>query len=220
VTLSTCCGERTLIWRYVEDRDLLGDEARARSSLLYWNSDQDQTCRARCMSPACAASTSRTRSRPAASTEAEGAKVSLQSGGNSQLLHPRRPQGSPSSPLRLGLRQGVKLFPGDVTFVLADSGHIAGVVEPARRQQVSLPGSPTSCRPRAMAGCALMRKSIPAPGGHSGPAGSNPGPAIKSRRHAPRRPHRRQPGGYVRRNAGLRSATSAGCRSAAAAGEP
>ena len=113
-----------LIWRYVEDRYLLGHEAKP-FDLLYWNSDQTNL-----PGPLHVSSLRRLYLENALATggfEAEGAKVSLQSVKIPTFIHAaRKDHISPFA----SVYKGVKLFPGDVTFVLADSGHIAGVVNP------------------------------------------------------------------------------------------
>jgi polyhydroxyalkanoate synthase len=113
-----------LIWRYVEDRYLLGHEAKP-FDLLYWNSDQTNL-----PGPLHVSSLRRLYLENALATgafEAEGAKISLQRVRTPTFIHAaRKDHISPFA----SVYKGVKLFPGDVTFVLADSGHIAGVVNP------------------------------------------------------------------------------------------
>ncbi len=113
-----------LIWRYVEDRYLLGHEAKP-FDLLYWNSDQTNL-----PGPLHTSSLRRLYLENALATgafEVEGVKVNLQSVQTPTFIHAaRKDHISPFA----SVYKGVKLFPGDVTFVLADSGHIAGVVNP------------------------------------------------------------------------------------------
>ena len=113
-----------LIWRYVEDRYLLGHEAKP-FDLLYWNSDQTNL-----PGPLHVSSLRRLYLENALATgafEVEGAKINLQSVRTPTFIHAaRKDHISPFA----SVYKGVKLFPGDVTFVLADSGHIAGVVNP------------------------------------------------------------------------------------------
>ncbi len=113
-----------LIWRYVEDRYLLGHEAKP-FDLLYWNSDQTNL-----PGPLHVSSLRRLyleNALAAGAFEAEGAKINLQSVRTPTFIHAaRKDHISPFA----SVYKGVKLFPGDVTFVLADSGHIAGVVNP------------------------------------------------------------------------------------------
>ena len=59
--------------------------------------------------------------------EVEGAKIDLRTVKTPTFIHAaRKDHISPFA----SVYKGVKLFSGDVTFVLADSGHIAGVVNP------------------------------------------------------------------------------------------
>lgn len=113
-----------LIWRYVEDRYLLGHEARP-FDLLYWNSDQTNL-----PGPLHTSSLRRLYLENALATgafEVEGAKIDLHRVQTPTFIHAaRKDHISPFA----SVYKGVKLFPGDVTFVLADSGHIAGVVNP------------------------------------------------------------------------------------------
>lgn len=113
-----------LIWRYVEDRYLLGHEARP-FDLLYWNSDQTNL-----PGPLHTTSLRRLYLENALATgafEVEGVKVDLKRVQTPTFIHAaRKDHISPFA----SVYKGVKLFPGDVTFVLADSGHIAGVVNP------------------------------------------------------------------------------------------
>jgi polyhydroxyalkanoate synthase subunit PhaC len=113
-----------LIWRYVEDRYLLGHEAKP-FDLLYWNSDQTNL-----PGPLHVSSLRRLYLENALAKgafEVEGVKVNLQRVQTPTFIHAaRKDHISPFA----SVYKGVKLFPGDVTFVLADSGHIAGVVNP------------------------------------------------------------------------------------------
>jgi len=113
-----------LIWRYVEDRYLLGHEARA-FDLLYWNSDQTNL-----PGPLHLTSLRRLYLENALAKgdfEVEGARVNLATVPTPTFIHAaRKDHISPFA----SVYKGVKLFRGDVTFVLADSGHIAGVVNP------------------------------------------------------------------------------------------
>lgn len=113
-----------LIWRYVEDRYLLGNEAKA-FDLLFWNSDQTNL-------PGPLHTTSLRKlylenALAKGSFEVEGEKVDLGAVKTPTFIHAARKDHISPFP---SVYKGVKLFPGDVTFVLADSGHIAGVVNP------------------------------------------------------------------------------------------
>lgn len=113
-----------LIWRYVEDRYLLGNEARP-FDLLYWNSDQTNL-------PGPLHTTSLRRlyldnALANGSFVVEGKPINLGAIRIPVFIHAARKDHI--SPFQ-SVYKGVKLFPGDVTFVLADSGHIAGVVNP------------------------------------------------------------------------------------------
>ncbi len=113
-----------LIWRYVEDRYLLGNEAKA-FDLLYWNSDQTNL-----PGPLHIASLRRLYLENALAKGtfmAEGEAIDLHAIKVPVFIHAARKDHI--SPFQ-SVYKGVKLFPGDVTFVLADSGHIAGVVNP------------------------------------------------------------------------------------------
>lgn len=113
-----------LIWRYVEDRYLLGNEAKA-FDLLYWNSDQTNL-----PGPLHVASLRRLYLENALAKgtfTAEGEAIDLSAIKVPVFIHAARKDHI--SPFQ-SVYKGVKLFPGDVTFVLADSGHIAGVVNP------------------------------------------------------------------------------------------
>lgn len=113
-----------LIWRYVEDRYLLGNEARP-FDLLFWNSDQTNL-----PGPLHIASLRKLYLENALARgafEVEGATVDLGSVKTPTFIHAARKDHI--SPFQ-SVYKGVKLFRGDVTFVLADSGHIAGVVNP------------------------------------------------------------------------------------------
>ena len=113
-----------LIWRYIEDRYLLGHEAKA-FDLLYWNSDQTNL-----PGPLHVTSLRRLYLENALAKgcfEVAGATVDLASVKAPAFIHAaRKDHISPFA----SVYKGVKLFRGDVTFVLADSGHIAGVVNP------------------------------------------------------------------------------------------
>jgi polyhydroxyalkanoate synthase subunit PhaC len=113
-----------LIWRYVEDRYLLGNEAKA-FDLLYWNSDQTNL-------PGPLHTTSLRRlylenALANGSFVAEGKPIDLRSIKIPVFIHAARKDHISPFP---SVYKGVKLFSGDVAFVLADSGHIAGVVNP------------------------------------------------------------------------------------------
>ncbi len=113
-----------LIWRYVEDRYLLGNEAKP-FDLLYWNSDQTNL-------PGPLHITSLRRlyldnALAKGAFEVEGRTIDLGAIKIPVFIHAARKDHI--SPFQ-SVYKGVKLFGGDVTFLLADSGHIAGVVNP------------------------------------------------------------------------------------------
>ena len=113
-----------LIWRYVEERYLLG-EAPKPFDLLYWNSDQTNL-----PGPLHLASLRRLYLENALAKgtfEIGGKPVDLKAVKAPVFIHAaRKDHISPFA----SVYKGVSLFGGDVTFVLADSGHIAGVVNP------------------------------------------------------------------------------------------
>lgn len=111
-----------LIWRYVEENYLLGQEARP-FDLLYWNSDQTNI-----PGPLHISSLRRLYLENALAKGAfqlEGKAASLKTIEIPVFIHAaRKDHISPWA----SVYKGVHLFGGDVTFLLADSGHIAGVV--------------------------------------------------------------------------------------------
>ena len=113
-----------LIWRYVEERYLLGKEAKA-FDLLYWNSDQTNL-----PGPLHLASLKRLYLDNALARGGfvvEGKAIDLKAIKAPVFIHAaRKDHISPFA----SVYKGVGLFGGDVTFLLADSGHIAGVVNP------------------------------------------------------------------------------------------
>ncbi len=113
-----------LIWRYVEERYLLGENPRA-FDLLYWNADQTNL-----PGPLHLESLRRLYIENALATGSflvDGRPVNLANVTAPVFLHAaRKDHISPFA----SVHKGVKLFGGDVTFLLADSGHIAGVVNP------------------------------------------------------------------------------------------
>ena len=113
-----------LIWRYVEDRYLLGNEAKA-FDLLYWNSDQTNL-----PGPLHVASLRRLYLENALAKgtfTVEGKTIDLGAIQIPVFIHAARKDHISPFP---SVYKGVKFFSGDVTFLLADSGHIAGVVNP------------------------------------------------------------------------------------------
>ena len=113
-----------LIWRYVEDRYLLGNEAKA-FDLLYWNSDQTNL-----PGPLHIASLRKLYLENALANggfSAEGKPVNLRAIQTPTFIHAARKDHISPFP---SVYKGVNLFGGSVTFLLADSGHIAGVVNP------------------------------------------------------------------------------------------
>jgi polyhydroxyalkanoate synthase len=113
-----------LIWRYVEERYLLGKDPRP-FDLLYWNGDQTNlpgplhlsSLRRLYIENALAGGT----------FEVEDSKIDLASIKIPVFIHAaRKDHISPFA----SVYKGVRLFGGDTTFLLADSGHIAGVVNP------------------------------------------------------------------------------------------
>ncbi|HVY89475.1 MAG TPA: alpha/beta fold hydrolase [Hyphomonadaceae bacterium] len=113
-----------LIWRYVEERYLLGEDPKP-FDLLYWNSDQTNL-----PGPLHVASLRRLYLENALAKGGfvvEGKPVDLSKIKIPVFIHAaRKDHISPFA----SVYKGVKLFGGDVNFVLADSGHIAGVVNP------------------------------------------------------------------------------------------
>jgi polyhydroxyalkanoate synthase len=113
-----------LIWRYVEERYLLGEDPRP-FDLLFWNSDQTNL-----PGPLHIASLRRLYLENALAKGgfiAEGKPVDLKQVKAPVFIHAaRKDHISPFA----SVYKGVSLFGGEVTFVLADSGHIAGVVNP------------------------------------------------------------------------------------------
>jgi polyhydroxyalkanoate synthase len=113
-----------LIWRYVEERYLLGQSPRP-FDLLYWNSDQTNL-----PGPLHIASLKSLYLENAlakGSFTIEGKPVDLSKIKAPVFIHAaRKDHISPFA----SVYKGVKLFGGEVTFLLADSGHIAGVVNP------------------------------------------------------------------------------------------
>ncbi len=113
-----------LIWRYVEERYLLGEPAKP-FDLLYWNSDQTNL-----PGPLHIASLKRLyleNSLAKGAFTVEGKPVDLKAIRIPVFIHAaRKDHISPFA----SVYKGVNQFSGDVTFVLADSGHIAGVVNP------------------------------------------------------------------------------------------
>jgi len=113
-----------LIWRYVEERYLLGQSPRP-FDLLYWNSDQTNL-----PGPLHIASLRKLYLENALAKGGftiEGKPVDLSKIKAPVFIHAaRKDHISPFA----SVYKGVKLFGGDVTFLLADSGHIAGVVNP------------------------------------------------------------------------------------------
>jgi polyhydroxyalkanoate synthase subunit PhaC len=118
-----------LIWRYVEERYLLGREPRA-FDLLYWNSDQTnlpgrlhlQSLERLYLDNALARGV----------FEVEGAQADLKAVAEPVFLHAALKDHISPFP---SVYKGTRLFGGEVTFVLADSGHIAGVVNPPAAQK-------------------------------------------------------------------------------------
>ena len=113
-----------LIWRYVEERYLLGQEAKP-FDLLYWNSDQTNL-----PGPLHVASLRRLYLENALAKGGfviEGKPISLHAIQTPAFIHAARKDHISPFP---SVYKGVNLFGGEVTFLLADSGHIAGVVNP------------------------------------------------------------------------------------------
>jgi polyhydroxyalkanoate synthase subunit PhaC len=113
-----------LIWRYVEERYLLGQAPRA-FDLLYWNGDQTNL-----PGPLHLSSLRRLYLENALATRTftvEDKPIDLSAIHTPVFIHAaRKDHISPFA----SVYKGVHLFGGDVTFLLADSGHIAGVVNP------------------------------------------------------------------------------------------
>lgn len=113
-----------LIWRYVEQRYLLGEEPRA-FDLLYWNSDQTNLPGRLHLESLNRLYIHNALARGA--FEVEGTTVDLGKVEIPTFIHAARKDHISPFP---SVYKGVHLFGGDVTFLLADSGHIAGVVNP------------------------------------------------------------------------------------------
>ena len=79
---------------------------------------------------------------------------------------------------------GSRLFGGPVTYVLAGSGHIAGVINPPATRSSTSTG-PTTRRPRRWKPGSRAPRSIPAPGGRTTPSGW---PSTRAPRCRPARP--------------------------------
>lgn len=113
-----------LIWRYVEERYLLGQKAKP-FDLLYWNSDQTNL-----PGPLHLASLERLYIDNALAKGefiVEGKPAKLNEIAVPAFIHAaRKDHISPFA----SVYKGVRLFGGETTFILADSGHIAGVVNP------------------------------------------------------------------------------------------
>ncbi len=113
-----------LIWRYVEERYLLGQEPRA-FDLLYWNSDQTNL-----PGPLHTESLRRLYVDNALAKGGfvvEGKPVDLSDVHLPVFIHAaRKDHISPFA----SVYKGTRVFGGHTTFILADSGHIAGVVNP------------------------------------------------------------------------------------------
>jgi polyhydroxyalkanoate synthase len=113
-----------LIWRYVEERYLLGQPAKP-FDLLYWNSDQTNL-----PGPLHLASLRRLYIENALAKGefvVEGRKVDLGAISIPSFVHAARKDHISPFP---SVYKGTHILGGDVTFILADSGHIAGVVNP------------------------------------------------------------------------------------------
>jgi polyhydroxyalkanoate synthase len=113
-----------LIWRYVEERYLLGQPAKP-FDLLYWNSDQTNL-----PGPLHLASLRRLYIENALAKGefvVEGRKVDLGTISIPSFVHAARKDHISPFP---SVYKGTHILGGDVTFILADSGHIAGVVNP------------------------------------------------------------------------------------------
>lgn len=128
-----------LIWRYVEQRYLLGEPPKA-FDLLYWNSDQTnipgplhmQTLKRFYVDNALAKG----------EFEIAGDAVDLGAVTCPVFIHAARKDHISPFP---SVYKGVHLFGGEVTFILADSGHIAGVVNPPEAKKYRYwtgPGTP------------------------------------------------------------------------------
>ncbi|MEP7210130.1 MAG: alpha/beta fold hydrolase [Alphaproteobacteria bacterium] len=113
-----------LIWRYVEDRYLLGQPAKP-FDLLYWNSDQTNL-----PGPLHLASLKRLYIENALAQGhfvVEGKPVDLGAIAIPSFVHAARKDHISPFP---SVYKGTHILGGEVTFILADSGHIAGVVNP------------------------------------------------------------------------------------------
>ncbi len=113
-----------LIWRYVEQRYLMGEDPRA-FDLLYWNSDQTNLPGRLHLESLNRLYIYNALARGA--FEVEGTAVDLGKVETPVFIHAARKDHISPFP---SVYKGVHLFGGDVTFLLADSGHIAGVVNP------------------------------------------------------------------------------------------
>jgi polyhydroxyalkanoate synthase subunit PhaC len=113
-----------LIWRYVEQRYLMGEDPRA-FDLLYWNGDQTNL-----PGPLHLESLQRLYIENALANGAfiiDGKPVDLSKIAIPSFVHAARKDHISPFP---SVYKGVRVLGGETCFILADSGHIAGVVNP------------------------------------------------------------------------------------------
>ena len=119
-----------LIWNYVVSSWLMGEEPPA-FDLLTWNADSTRMP-AEMHSSTCAAATWRTSS-PRGVMEMAGQRLDMASGRPGSVL-PGRRAGSHRAVAQLV--HGCATAGGDVRFVLSNSGHIAGIVNPPNPKSI------------------------------------------------------------------------------------
>ena len=166
-----------LIWSFVVNNYLLG-EIPVPFDLLYWNSDTTR------MPEATHLFYLRQFYKNNALAKGEmilgGVKLDL-----SKVKMPIYLQSAKDdhiAPFR-SVYKSTQLFKGPIRFIIAGSGHIAGVINPPRQKNISI-GRTTNCRRRSRSG-RPARPSIPVPGGPTGMRGCRNCRARKCPRASP-----------------------------------